>query len=261
MLKTYVVLRRTINWDTIPYDEFQKQSREFAISLGRPAEQINMSVELWNRTFNRSFFEVRQEIKELTFKNFSTIKNVEIINGEELKNSNDFKEGFYILTDDDDWLHPQIGEFLSELRNKGDKKNWVIWGSVLFGGVREEIITYRDIDKFCYTNNYAVFEGVLKSDPDMYQNIRCHSGAESILNKENATIIEKYWSITNKHPVSTNYMHQFLKGNYQPELLIKSVEDYIQRCEKIDIEINNLSSQWARPLMKEMVRIFSSLTD
>ena len=259
MIKVYIVLRRTINWNTISYDAFRKQSREFAISLGRPVEQINMSVDLWNRTFNRSFFDVRQEIKELTLKNFSTISNVEIIEGNELTdlNSEALNEGFYILIDDDDWLHPQISDFLSTIKID-DKRGGIIWGSVLFGGVNERIITYRSIDGYCYTNNCVVFGSLLKSDPAMYKNIREHGRASLVLGEKNAPIINEYWSITNKHPISTNYMNQFLKENYHSELLVKSVENYIQRCQKIDIEIDPLSG-WARPLMHEMGEIFSKL--
>jgi hypothetical protein len=225
--------------------------------MRRPSEQVNMSVDLWDRTFKRSFFDIRQEIKEIALANFATVENAEILNGTEATTPANLEEGFYIFTDDDDWLHPRISKLLSNVDNS-QQTSGVVWGSVAFGTQNRMIITRRNANGFCYTNNYAITGKYLKKDPEHYYAVFQHGGANKALEQHSAKIIEAYWSVTNKNPTSTVYMERVLKGNFSSQLLIGAVEDYLQRCEHIDAEIDS-SLQWARPLMYEMVRIFSGL--
>jgi hypothetical protein len=53
-------------------------------------------------------------------------------------------------------------------------------------------------------------------------------------------------------------MKDVFKDDFSSALLVGAIEDYLQRCEHIDAEIDS-SLQWARPLMYEMVRICSEL--
>lgn len=257
MQKTYIVLRQSPNWNTISEEDFKKQAREFCISLRRPPEQVNMSVDLWNRTFNRSFLSVRQEIKEITLANFGCVENAEVLYDSEAAIVANQEEGFYIFTDDDDWLHPQLANLLSNIDN--DQVNGFVWGSAAFGTHRpEKIITRRKSDGFCFTNNYAIAGRYLKQNPKYYHDVFQHGGANRVLKQSSAKIIKDYWSITNKNPTSTNYMGHVLKGSYSSSLLVGAIEEYVGRCERIDAEIDP-SLMWARPQMSEMARLFSEL--
>jgi hypothetical protein len=167
------------------------------------------------------------------------------------------EEGFYIFSDDDDWLHPQIAKLLSNVDNSRQASG-VVWGSVAFGTPTEMIMIRREIDGFCYTNNYAITGEYLKKAPANYRAVFQHGGANKVLEQSGAKIIKEYWSVTNKNPTSTIYMGEILKGDFSSPILTGAVEDYLKRCERIDAEIDQ-SLQWAKPLMYEMVRIFSEL--
>lgn len=257
MPNTYIVLRQSPDWGAISDSEFREQSRKFCIQEGRPPEQVNLSVDLWNRTFKRSFCQVRQEIKEIALANFASVKNTTLLNSIETINTTHLDEGVYIFIDDDDWLHPQIADLLSNI-DSDRQTNGFVWGSVAFGRHAEEIITRRNIDGFCYTNNYAVKGVYIKNNIQDLNALSKHGEADKILNKYGARIIKDYWSVTNKNPTSTCYMEQVLKGNYSQPLLTGAIANYLERCQRIDSEIDP-SLTWARPMMLEMVRIFSEL--
>jgi hypothetical protein len=225
--------------------------------MGLPAELVNMSVDLWNRTLKRSFFDVRQEIKELALANFASVENARILNGTDAITSVNLEEGFYIFTDDDDWLHPQIANLLSKVDNSQEACG-VVWGSVAFGAYKKMIIRLRKADGFCYTNNYAITGKYLKQSVENYHKVFQHGSANSVLARDGAKVISEYWSVTNKTPASTVYMKDVFKDDFSSALLVGAIEDYLQRCQHIDAEIDS-SLQWARPLMYEMVRIYSEL--
>ena len=216
-----------------------------------------MSVELWNRTFKRSFFDIRQEIKEIALVNFASVANAETLDGTRVTVPVGLEEGLYIFTDDDDWFHPQIANLLPDV-DPDQLADGIVWGSIAFGTRNKAIIVRRKVDGFCYTNNYAVTGKYLRVAPENYAAVFQHGGANAVFKQNNARLVQEYWSLTNKHPASTNYMEDVLKGDFSSRLLISAIEDDLQRCERIDAEID-ASLQWARPPMYGMVRIFSEL--
>jgi len=257
-MKTYIVLRQSPDWENISINKFREQSRRFCELIGRPTEQINMYVDLWNKTFKISFFETRQKIKEITIENLHSIENVEIVNNIDELIPSDIKEGYYIFIDDDDWLHPQIADLLSEIDNK-NMGNGIVWGSVAFGTLNKNIIIRRKLDGYCYTNNYAIIGNFLKfyllnNDNKIFQ----HGKAHNILVKNGRLIINEYWSITNKNPSSTVYMEQLLKGNLSSELFTEGIINYLSRFKQIDSEID-ISLIWAKTMMMKMEQIFLDL--
>jgi hypothetical protein len=257
MSKIHIVLRQSPDWGSINLNDFRKQSREFCILMGRPPEQVNKSVDLWNKTFNHSFFEVRQKIKNLTLANLSSIENSIILNGKSEAIPSNFEEGFYIFIDDDDWLHPKIDNLLSNAAHNQQTKGF-IWGSVSFGTLNTKIILLRKNNGFCYTNNYAISGSFLKYDTKNYFSVYQHGDANKVLEQHGAMIINEYWSITNKNPTSTVYLEKVLEQDYSSTNLIHAISDYLERYKQIESEID-LSLQWARPLMDGMEKIFLEL--
>lgn len=256
MLKTHVIIRQSLDWGNISLSEFREQSREFCRLINRPPDQVNLAVDLWNRTFRHSFFKVRQEIKDIALENFASLKDVQVFNSAEGIDQKIFEKGFYIFIDDDDWLHPEIASLLSDIADS-QKENAIVWGSVAFGTTTDQIINRRKPDGFCYTNNYAITGKFLLEDPKNYERVFQHFGANETF-RQQAKIINEYWSVTNKNPSSTVYLEQVLKNDFSSNALKSGVAGYLQRFGQIEKEIDP-SLQWARPLMDKMAGIFSKL--
>ncbi|MDD2723213.1 MAG: hypothetical protein PHH59_04210 [Methylovulum sp.] len=259
MSKTYIFLRQSPDWKSISDSEFRKQSREFCALMGRPPEQVNLSADLWNKTFKRSFIDIRQEIKEIALSNFAMVEDAELFNGLEPPESLVSEKSFYFFTDDDDWVHPKITSLLANV-DHSDQVGGIVWGSVAFGTHREKIIVRRNIDGYCFTNNYAITGQYLAKTPENFITVSQHGGADGFLESRNSKkIINEYWSVTNKNPTSTIFLEQLLKGDFSSQQKLSSgVECYVHRCKQIDLEIDG-SLEWARPLMDRMLGIFSEL--
>jgi hypothetical protein len=257
MLKTHVIIRQSLDWGNISLSEFREQSREFCRLINRPPDQVNLAVDLWNRTFRHSFFKVRQEIKDIAIENFDSLADAQVFNSVERIDRENFEEGFYIFIDDDDWLHPEIASLLSDNADSR-QENAIVWGSVAFGTTTDRIITRRKPDGFCYTNNYAITGKFLSESPENFDRVFQHFGANETFKQPDVKIIDEYWSVTNKNPSSTVYLEQVLKDDFSSNALKSGVAGYLQRYGQIEKEIDP-SLQWARPLMDKMAGIFSKL--
>ena len=223
---------------------------------GLPAEQVNMTVDLWDNTFRRSYCSVRQALKDLALENLRNIQGSDLITMDALTEVAVVDSHYYLFIDDDDWLCPDIvGRLPVSL---DDEIDGIVWGSVAFGTHKKKAIQARAIDGFCYTNNYAVIGRALKQSLLNGRSPAQHWDAESLL-KGRSRIIDQYLSVTNKSPSSTCYLMHVLQGNYTDgRLLEAAIEEYLDRCQEYQSQLPSTTT-WAVSLIEKTLDIFKAL--
>lgn len=251
-----IVRRQSPNWGALTQDEFRAQSRKFCIMAGLPAEQVNMTVDLWDKTFKLSYCSVRQALKDIALGNLQSIQASDLVTMESLSETAIGDRRYYLYIDDDDWLCPDIVRYLPV--SLDDAIDGIVWGSVAFGTHKKQAIQARAIDGFCYTNNYAVIGRALKQSLLNGQPPAQHWDAESAL-KDRSLILDQYLSVTNKSPSSTCYLMQVLQGNYSDGRLLKAaIEEYLDRCQAYQSQLPSTTT-WAVPLIEKTLAVFKAL--
>jgi hypothetical protein len=257
MPAAHIVLRQSPDWGALTDEQFRHQSREFCDQIGYPTEMVNRSVDLWNRTFRRPYLDIRREMKELALGNLRSVAGASLVEGALLKQTREFQPGLYLFSDDDDWMHPDIVRLVSQAAP--DAEAGVVWGSVAFGGVDKALVRYRELNGFCFTNNYAVTGQYLARKPARLDAVFQHTKASKTLSAVGVPTVAGHWSITNKSPVSTVSFRQAFQGNYESaQPLVRLVEDYQRRFEEFETQAHP-DLDWARPLMLAIGAIFRAL--
>lgn len=251
-----IVRRQSPNWGSMTQDEFRAQSRKFCIMAGLPAEQVNMTVDLWDKTFRRSYCSVRQALKDLALENLRSIQGSDLITMDVLTEAAVVDSHYYLFIDDDDWLCPDIASYLPVTTD--ETCDGIVWGSVAFGTHKKQAIQARAIDGFCYTNNYAVVGRALRDGLLSGRSPAQHWDAESLL-KGRSRIIDQYLSVTNKSPSSTCYLMHVLQGDYSDgRRLETAIEEYLDRCQQYRTQLPP-TMHWAVMLIEKTLDIFKAL--
>jgi hypothetical protein len=198
-------------------------------------------VDLWNETFGISFFEVRSQMKRISHGNFTSIKHTEFLEDAKMLDLQGDKGSIVVFTDDDDWIDPDIFKYLSPY--VADYEGFT-WGSAVFGKRDGKPLELREIDGFCYTNNYAV---ALKNIAEFgIEKSFQHFNANITFKKIKTKKVDRYLSITNKHPGSTLFLEQSLKDNFSSRALIDAIRKYLKVISKMDkSEAKRNSLGWA----------------
>lgn len=249
----FIVLRQSPDWKNLTPSSFREQSRAFCKLIGRPIDQINEVVELWDSTFGISFFETRQAMKEIALGSFKSVRASRLVNLAEVRNGAT-QQGIYIFTDDDDWIRPNI---IEAFENCGGQERAVfVWGSVAFGEESGDIIKFRELDKRCYTNNYAVDYSYFSNQPENLPQVAQHWMANITIDKQNLRLIEDYLTVTNKNPSSTLYLENTLRDNPTNDRLVETIREYNERLEHLKIP---QSLTWAVPYMLQVKDFYARL--
>jgi hypothetical protein len=248
----FVVRRPCPDWKNLTPAAFREQSRQYCRSVGRPPEQVNESVDIWDSTFGVSYLEARQAMKDISLANSRAVRNSRMIDLEQLA-ADSAEPGIYFFTDDDDWVSPDI---LSRLNAfvRADRRAY-LWGSVVFGGFWKIAVQLRQFDGFCYTNNYALDYSYFSGRPDLLAAAAYHMGADEGIPKREFCEVREYLSVANKHPCSTVFLERVLKkkGGGSADLA-QAVSDFCRRLERLKIP-EDLS--WAAPYMLQVKDFYS----
>ena len=249
----YIVLRQSPDWKSITRPDFQKQAREFCRLIMRPVEQVNNYVDLWDTTFGIPYFAARQAMKELTLRNFQSVERASVVSLHQVV-AGGTGLGVYLFIDDDDWIRPDILAAVEASECAGAEA--FVWGSVAFGREEGPALTFRELDKTCYTNNYALDHRYFERQPSQAQGLCQHWEAESNIPKERLCLIPDYLTVTNKNPTSTLYLERELGETPTREALLKSVGRYNERLNDWE---DRKAVAWARPYMVEVRDFFASV--
>lgn len=255
-IKLSIVRRQSPEWGTISQEAFRIQSRQFCLMAGLPAEQVNMTVDLWDRTFSKPYCSVRQALKDIAEANLAAVVNANFISMEDLQDKAIERDHYYLFIDDDDWLSPNIVSELSPAIEAGD--HGVVWGSIAFGTHKTGALQIREIDGFCYTNNYVVSGNLLIESLEKGTSPAQHWDAASIL-QGRAHTVPKYLSVTNKSPSSTCYLMHVLKGNYNNGTVLQNaIREYLERCMDYQKQLPE-SVSWAKCVIDRTLEVFRAL--
>jgi hypothetical protein len=73
-----IIVRQSPDWASIDAEDYKEQSREFCRMIGRPPDQMNELMQLWNSTMSISYFETRQAMKEIAQGNLASIGSARV---------------------------------------------------------------------------------------------------------------------------------------------------------------------------------------
>ena len=244
-----IVVRQSYDWSTVrSVDELKPE--EFDRLVGHHVGTTRFSIELWNKIFKKSFFEVRHLLKLLSVQSFRSAQNTDVDLTGSRKNISRWR--IMLLTDDDDWVK---ADWLKYLPKQDTSIRFCRWKSVKFNG---DIEVRENSKRFSYTNNYSVYP--LSYRFYQLQDLYHHgdqSGHHNLLSPPIVDYVDFPVTVTHKHPASSNMMSQSLAQAESPsKALHGSVEKYLSRIDKLIIpdELN-----WISPFVEKSHQLFSSI--
>jgi hypothetical protein len=246
--RALIVLRQSPNWEdgASIFDAAEAYDR----LIGRPIGFARGFIELWNKTFVTTYFQVRQNLKELTLASFVAVKDADCMRLNELLEKPKIAADIILFSDDDDWFSPVI---VKELEGIPAEIGGVTWPSVRYDGAFQ-----LRKDTYCYTNNYAVLAPARK-DPHWVELYAQHGGADVCFHQRavvKAKRIGSLLSVTNKHPASTVTIEKMLAKTPGRDGLVQLVEEYVCRG-MVNRPAPEL--QWSEPFAAQAVELFASL--
>jgi hypothetical protein len=246
--RALIVLRQSPNWNDGA--SILDAAEAYDRLIGRPIGFARGFIELWNKTFATTYFQVRQILKEITLANFMSVKEADCVGLNELLEKPEIAADIILFSDDDDWFSPMI---VKELEGVPKGIGGLTWPSVRYDGAFQ---LRKDI--YCYTNNYAVLASAQK-DPNWVELYAQHGGADACFHQRASVKtkrIELLLSVTNKHPASTVTIEKMLAKTSGRDGLVQLVEEYVCRG-MLNRPAPEL--QWSEPLAAQAVELFASL--
>tara|TARA_Y100000739_G_C20495191_1_gene412309 strand:- start:83 stop:856 length:774 start_codon:yes stop_codon:yes gene_type:complete len=244
-----VALRQSFDWSRIKtVDDLSPE--KFDEKVLHPVGTTRRSVEAWNKAFNKSFFQTRHELKQLTLSNLRSLRNTDV----ELLSRRTKISAWRVmlLSDDDDWVAPAWTQDLPEARQG---LLFCRWQSVRFNGAWYIRPNSR---KFSFTNNYCTFPQARKlySLSQVYQHFD-QNEIHNQLEQHQVAYIGRPLTVTHKHPASANTMRQLLlDSDWDIGVLRDSVRNYLEDNRTLKIPD---SLHWASGLVEASSHIFSAL--
>jgi hypothetical protein len=246
--RALIVLRQSPNWEDGA--SILAAAEAYDRLIGRPIGFARGFIELWNKTFVTTYFQVRQNLKEITLASFIAVKGADCVRLNELLEKPEIAADIILFSDDDDWFSPVI---VKELEGVPAEIGGVTWPSVRYDGAFQ-----LRKDTYCYTNNYAVLAPAQK-DPHWVELYAQHGGADACFHQRavvKAKRIGSLLSVTNKHPASTVTIEKMLAKTPGRDGLVQLVEEYVCRG-MVNRPAPEL--QWSEPLAAQAVELFASL--
>ena len=244
-----IVVRQSPSWSTIQSIDDLKPEEFDKIACYKTGT-TRFSIELWNKIFKKSFFEVRHLLKLLSIQSFGGAHNTDVdLSGRRQRIS---RWRIMMLTDDDDWVK---SDWLKHLPNPNPSIRFCRWRSVKFNG---EIHERNDSNIFSYTNNYSAYPLSRKfyKLQDIYQH-GSQNSCHNLLAPPLVEYVDSPITITHKHPASANMIQESLQLDENPEkALYSSVEKYLSRIDRLSIpeELN-----WIEPFVEKSRQVFSCI--
>jgi hypothetical protein len=179
----WLYLRNTENWNELNFTEASKISNYIDPSINFHAkERFFNSIEKWDNTFNLSYFEFRNELKQLamsTWKNIPTV--VEDIDELMLQISDN---DYVVPIDDDDWLHPEFQTIAQNL-----KEEVCVFRQIIYDATEQSLEEWNDY-KILGSAHVAFKGSLLKrvSKKQRFHFLKYHPWIYKIANQSNANI-------------------------------------------------------------------------
>lgn len=244
------MMRPSPDWGRLDRS-YLKESEAFDWKFSRPERFIAGLIELWDSTFDTSFYEVRQAVKDVTLESFAAVRGARIVLAEEPEPSP--PPDLALFSDDDDWFAPDIVDYL---RRPAAENDGLTWTSVLFNGLLRE----RDaMPTYCWSNNYAVTRRFIESNQDWRAQVGGqHSAATAAFHSEGFETVHVAvpLSIANKHPCSITWLKNALTLRPGRDGLVALVDDFNSRAALVRLPPE---LRWAEPQIATTTALFAGL--
>ena len=192
-----IFLRMTEDWDNVSLDEITFNPKNI--------ELIRSTIKMWDRTFPVKYFTYRSQIKGIALRQWPLPYITEL--PQEISD-----DDWFIPSDDDDWFHLHLPEFLEK-----QNEEYVYWNSVVnMTCGKYNTHKWFPTHDIIGSNNYAIKGSLLKrANNDQRLNlIHNHPYSIKLAKSLGAEIGEhknKILSCYNCHPGSISYLHRLLE--------------------------------------------------
>jgi hypothetical protein len=244
MTALLIVLRQSPDWSRITRQEYREQSREFCRSIGRPLDQMNDIVDLWDSTFRISYFEIRQQMKDIAKRNLAAVRNAETVDHAAFR-AGEVRPICFV--DDDDWFAPDLGEYLDcTLGYDG-----FVWTHVALGSPSYPLHRWPagESELLCLTNNYAVTAEYATRNGIAH--ITEHWQADPVFRSLRIGTIPEPLSVANKHPACIVFLERNLEGQLTRNRLKHVIKTFVRGTRSVD-EPSLTGIEWARTLIRDV---------
>ena len=231
-----VVIRRSPDWGRMSREEFEQQARDFCRQVQRPVEQVVETARLWDETFRMSYCETRQALKAIAQMNLARVAIDGVSWG--LPPSVE-PDTIYVLTDDDDWLSPELPRALTAAAPGAC--DGVVWGTVMLGPIRKDVdepvlevpawMRLPPLDTECRSNNYAVTGRYFARPGAGWNQVLDHGRAGRTFRSLQIVTLSRYLSIKNTNPASTVFLENGLRRDFSRARLQRLVQQYSARLD------------------------------
>jgi hypothetical protein len=212
---------------------------------------MNEIVDLWDTTFGVSYFETRQQMKELARSNLDSVRNAAIVKLDAFTADGATPICF---VDDDDWFAPDLAEHLGcTLGYDG-----FIWTHVAVGSPEYPLSRWPagKSDLLCFTNNYAVTSEYASRSGIAH--IAEHWQADAVFRSLRIRAIYLPLSVANKHPGSVVFLERNLEGQLSRDKLKQVIATFVRGTRSIDAHFLT-GIEWSRPLIEEVNHRFEQI--
>lgn len=235
--KNYIVLRRSPDWLNFDMEDTRKFLSEFPL----PNDMIIEFAKLWDDQMGLSYKEYRHSVKLLATHVASNVSNSILISTADVGSIDFNDEDRIFFTDDDDWVSPDLFQFLEK---SGPAEHGWIWNSIfvgkLFGqtpfeGPAAAVIEERPSSNVIYTNNYAVTGRFLKSQGQERVEEHYHSQILFDNGSFKPARLNEYLSAANKHLCCTVCIHYNGSNEGFMQDMAKSLNTIVLELEAIEL--------------------------
>jgi hypothetical protein len=247
-----ILLRQSPDWAALDY-RYLESLTGFERRAGLPTGFVRQLVMTWDGIFRVPYFHVRQQLKDLTLRSLSRVRDAEALpfTGCDLEQ---LSSRIYLFTDDDDWFDPDIVGRLSVHDRYGVQG--MVWQSVRLAGQ----IEVRRL-RHCFTNNYCVTSTFTEAAAGdlltAMQRVLQHYDANRVFSSGafEARYIEEPLSIANKHPCSPARLFNEYGPSITADVLRADVQRFVVGLGAIHLPTE---LAWASPLVQEVADIFAA---
>ena len=196
-MAAFIYLRETEDWNNVSLHELTGLSHR---------KSIQSVIQMWDNRFPVRYFKYRAQIKDIALRQWPLPYITEFT--QEIGD-----DDWFIPSDDDDWLHHDLPEFL-----ENQTEEYVFWNTLVnMSCVKYNFHKWFSVHDFICSNNYAMKGSLVKRaiDNGRFGNIlHCHAFSINIARDLGANIGEhkdKILSCYNYHPGSISALYMLIE--------------------------------------------------
>lgn len=241
-INLYTYVSRKINYNELNYENFLKQNRPWDL------KKILNIIKKWDQCFKYKYFEFRNKITQISYKNWESLPSKNLKNWNDLLNCEN--NSIFLFTDDDDLYSPYLKYQLSKIDDLF-KYDLVYWNSCEF--ITSVMYANQKIPKKysfnfkqkrnLYSNNFAMtLNGIKKLKEEDFV-------TSQSVNKYFNNLITKYISenlnVGNKTVSSISCLKNISN--------VDSLKEMLSMVKKIKIPEEVI---WAKPYIQKTIELY-----